>query len=257
MNTKIRQLAVNLVVVFILMFSAMAQSQDINKVDDKGQKHGPWKGYYPESKRLKYEGTFDHGKETGVFTFFDDTKAQSVVATRDFSKGSNSAYTKFFDQKKNIVSEGNVVNKKFDGLWKFYHKESKTIMTEEHYRNGKLDGKRTVYYPDGKIAEVTNYKNGKKEGPYRKYTEKGTVLEETTYKNGIYEGSALFRDPEGNIVAKGNFKNGGKDGYWEFYEMGKLKSREKFPVSSRPRTKKSKPAADTQPKDQQAKEMQK
>jgi hypothetical protein len=35
---------------------------DYNKVDEKEKKMG-LKGFYPESKRLRYEGTFEHGKE--------------------------------------------------------------------------------------------------------------------------------------------------------------------------------------------------
>ena len=31
----------------------------------KAKKHGIWKGVYEESKRPRYEGTFEHGKEIG------------------------------------------------------------------------------------------------------------------------------------------------------------------------------------------------
>ena len=60
-------------------------AQDINKLDDKGIKHGLWKGTYPDSKRPRYEGTFEHGKEIGLFKFFDDTKSGTVIATREFN----------------------------------------------------------------------------------------------------------------------------------------------------------------------------
>ena len=155
--------------------------EDINKLDDKGLKNGLWKGKYEESKRPRYEGTFLHGKEIGIFNFYDDTKAKSVIATREFNANDNSAYTIFYDQKKNKVSEGKVLNKLFEGEWKYYHLNSKNIMTTEHYSKGKLEGIRTVFYNSGKIAEEISYKNNLKNGFYKKYTENGIVLEESTF----------------------------------------------------------------------------
>lgn len=206
-------------------------AQDVNKLDAQGKKHGLWKGVYEESQRPRYEGSFDHGKETGTFRFFDDTKAGTVIATREFAPD-GSAYTIFFDQKKNKVSEGKVVNRQYEGLWKYYHEASDKIMTTETYKNGKLDGKRTVYYKSGRLAEEANYTAGVQSGPYKKYAdnEKSVVLEEVNYANGKFEGAAVYRNPDGSLASKGNFVNGEKKGYWEFYEGGKLKKKEKYPV---------------------------
>jgi antitoxin component YwqK of YwqJK toxin-antitoxin module len=219
-----------LMLCLIFNVAAADAQNDFNKLDSNGQKHGLWKGFFEESQRVKYEGTFDHGKEKGVFTFYDDTKAHTVVATRDFSKGNNSAYTTFYDPQKNVVSEGNIINKQYDGLWKYYHKGSKTLMTTETYKGGKLKGKRSVFYPDGKIAEEAQYKDGVMDGVYKRYAVSGKILEEGTYKNGELDGPAVYRDGNGNLVSKGNYVNGQKKGYWEFYENGKMTLREKYPI---------------------------
>ena len=158
-----------------------------------------------------------------MFKFFDDTKAGTVIATREFNAKDNSCYTIFYNQKNNKVSEGKVVNKQFDGLWKYYHEDSPVIMTTENYVNGKLDGVRKVFYKSSKIAEETTYKAGVKNGPYKSYAENGVVLEETTYKNGQYEGLAIFRTPDNQIAGKGQFKNGKKVGLWKMLEKDKLK----------------------------------
>mgnify|MGYP000874349507 FL=1 len=216
-------------IIFLFFFNtlfSLAQT-DFNKLDNNGKKHGVWKGLYPESKRVRYEGTFEHGKEVGVFNYYDDTKAQSIIATREFTAKDNTVYTIFYDQRKNKVSEGKQVNKLFEGQWKYYHQNSKEVMTIENYKNGKLEGLRTVFYPSTKIAEETNYSNGKKNGLYKKYSEKdAVVLEESNYKNGEYDGLAIYRDPLGNIVAQGKYVNGKKKGIWQFYENGKLVSEE-------------------------------
>ncbi len=216
----------NIKVLFVLLFMNLlcVQAQNtFNKMDEKGKKQGLWKGYYEDTKNPKYEGTFEHGKEVGTFTFFDNTKAKIVIATREFNPKDNSANTIFYDQKKNKVSEGKVVNKLYEGQWKYYHKASKVVMTIENYSNGKLEGMRSVFYPSGKIAEETVYKNNLKNGLYKRYTEAGIIIEESNYKNNEFEGLATFKDPDdGSLVSTGNFLNGKKIGIWQFFNKGKL-----------------------------------
>ena len=210
-----------LVLIFLNVFCIRAQN-NFNKLDEKGKKNGPWKGIYEDTKNPKYEGAFEHGKEVGFFTFFDNTKTKKVIATREFNTKDNSAYTIFYDQNKNKVSEGKVVNKLFEGQWNYYHKASKTIMTIGNYTNGKLEGLRSVFYPNGKIAEEINYKNNLKEGICKRYTENGIIIEESAYKNNNYNGLAVFKDSDGNLISKGNFVDGKKAGIWHFFEKGKL-----------------------------------
>ena len=203
-------------------FFTFAQT-DTNKLDEKGNKNGRWKGYFAETKNLKYEGTFEHGKEVGIFTYYDNTKTKTIVATRTFNPGDNAAYTIFYDPLKNKVSEGKVLDKVYEGEWKYYHKASKSIMTIENYSKGKLEGLRSVFYPSGKIAEETLYKNNLKNGPYRRFTESGIIIEESNYKNNQFDGPAIFRDPDdGTVVSKGKFTDGKKTGIWQFFQQGKL-----------------------------------
>lgn len=228
---------------FLMSFQILL-AQDSNKLDEKGLKHGLWKGIYEESKRPRYEGTFEHGKETGIFKFFDDTKAKTVIATRDFNLKDNSCYTVFYNQRKNKVSEGKLVNKQFEGEWKYYHEDVPIIMTSEFYVNGKLNGVRKVYYKNETptLAEETTYKNGIKEGLYKKYAENGVVLEESFYKKDVYDGQAIYRSADNIITAKGLFKNGKKVGVWEYTKAGKTTKEnmdkpqgKKFVTPKRPR----------------------
>jgi antitoxin component YwqK of YwqJK toxin-antitoxin module len=212
------------IIIFLvsLLFSVLHAQTENNKLDSIGLKHGIWKGVYEESKRPRYQGTFEHGKEVGVFQFFDDTQKGDVIATREFNPKDNSAYTIFYDQNKYKVSEGKVVNKLFEGEWKYYHYASTALMTTENYINGNLEGIRTVYFPNGKIAEQINYINNLKEGVYKKYTEEGIVIEESFFKNNEYDGLAIFRDVKGNVVSKGMFTSGKKTGTWDVLENGKI-----------------------------------
>lgn len=230
------------IIVFLvsLLFSVLHAQNEYNKLDAKGLKHGLWKGVYEESKRPRYQGTFEHGKEVGVFQFFDDTQKGDVIATREFNPKDNSAYTIFYDQNKNKVSEGRVVNKLFEGEWKYYHYASPAVMTTENYKNGKLEGVRTVYFLNGKIAEQINYVNNLKQGAYKKYTESGIVLEESFFKNNEYDGLAIFRNDSGTVVAKGMFTKGLKTGIWEVLENGKLVKKSSTDLSQKSKISSSK-----------------
>ena len=165
------------ITIAILLLSTALFSQITNQIDATGNKHGLWKGYYEVSKKPRYEGIFNHGKEQGIFKFFDDTNAGTVIATREFNATDNSCTTIFYNQKGSKVSEGKVANKKFEGLWTYYHEDSNQIMTSEFYVNGKLDGSKKVYYSNGKLAQETVYKNGLKVGFDKRYAENGTIIE--------------------------------------------------------------------------------
>lgn len=211
--------------ILLTFWLSVGYGQDVNKFDENGKRHGLWKGIYEDSKRPRYEGTFDHGKEIGIFKYFDNTTKLVVIATRDFSANDGSHYTTFYNQKGFKVSEGKVVGKDtYEGLWKYYHLDSPKIMALENYSNGKLHGVKKVFYNTEKIAEETNYVNGVKQGAYKKYAENGVVLEDSNFKDGEYEGKATFQTAEKKITGQGVFKNGKKVGMWKILEDGKLKT---------------------------------
>lgn len=219
-------LKIKIIVLFVMSF-VFSNAQEINQLNPKGNRHGLWKGVYEKSKRPRYEGVFNDGKETGIFKYFDDTKAGTVIATRDFSKGNGSCYTIFYDQKGNKVSEGVLLNRIPEGEWKYYHFEKNAIMSVENYKKGKLHGEKKVFYKDGTLAEISNYSNGVLNGVYKKYAENSNLLEESGYKDGHLNGAVSYYDGANNLVFKGEYKNGKKVGYWETYENGKLVSKEK------------------------------
>lgn len=212
------------ILLLYILSTSILYSQDINKLDNNGKKNGLWKGVHEESQRPRYEGTFNHGKEVGVFKFFDDTKAGTVIATREFNPKDDSCYTIFYNQKNNKVSEGKVINKQFEGEWKYYHEDLPIIMTLEFYVKGKLNGVRKVFFKSGELAEETNYIDGVKNGTSKIYLENGVVIEDTNYKNGEYDGKAIFRTSDNQISAEGVFKNGKKVGIWKILEKGTLKN---------------------------------
>lgn len=208
-------------IVTFLLLSAGAFAQQ-NKLDSKGRRHGEWKGTYDDKKKPRYKGTFNHGKETGIFKFYNDDKTSTLMATRDFKGSDGTSYTTFYDAEGKKTGEGKEVNQLREGEWKFYHPGKNTVMSVEKYTKGKLNGVRKVYFPSGKIAEETGYVNGIKNGIYKKHTETGILLEDSNYKDGSFHGPAVYRNSKGEIAIKGQFTKGIKTGIWQYFENGKL-----------------------------------
>ena len=160
------------VMLLILVGFVNYSQEKINQFDDKGERHGLWKGIYEESKRPRYEGIFEHGKEIGLFKYFDDTKAGKVIATRDFSRGNGTCYVTMFDRKENKVSEGLLINKEYEEEWKYYHKESKVVMSSENYKKGKQQEANQPFEQKNFISQEKKYQQNKEKG-YKEQKKKG------------------------------------------------------------------------------------
>jgi hypothetical protein len=57
---------INFMILLTIVYS-VGYAQNVNKFDENGKRHGLWKGIYEDTKNPRYEGTFEHGKEMGVF----------------------------------------------------------------------------------------------------------------------------------------------------------------------------------------------
>jgi len=227
-------------ITFLFLITAVGgmMAQNVNKKDSNGKRDGLWKGVYETTKKPRYEGTFNHGTETGTFKFFADDPQSSLMATRKF-EADGSCYTIFVDPAGVKVSEGREENHLQEGEWKYYHKNSKAVMSVEKYKQGKLDGLRKVFFEMGEIAEEANYVNGIRQGAYKKFNVKGVVLEEANYKNDNLSGQATYRDSDNNIVSQGIYTDGLKTGIWKFYEKGKLVKEQNMSAKRKSKPKKA------------------
>lgn len=214
----------------IIFCCAHAFSQsEINQVDAQGQRQGVWKKTYPETDQLRYEGTFEHGKEIGEFKFYCEECKDQPSVVKSFNVDTELVKVKYFTIKGKLVSEGQMKDKDRIGEWVYYHKKSNEVMTRENYKNGKLDGKIITYYPNGKITQETDYKNGNKDGEDNYYSPDGVLLKKLLYKEDELQGKALYYDAYGNVIIEGFYKNGKKDGSWKYYKDGNVILEEIFP----------------------------
>jgi len=207
-------------VLFTVFFVSNAISQEVNKVDENGNKTGVWTKKYPNG-RLRYKGEFKNGKEVGTFRFYNNTTSSIPHIVKEYSDNGNYSYIKFFNRDGNVKTEGKMIERKREGKWVYYFTNG-NVFSEEYYKNGKLDGVLKNYYANKNVTEETAYKNGLKNGVSKIFTESGVLIEEVVYVDGKLNGPAKYFDLKGVIKESGNYKNNNRDGKWEYYIDGEI-----------------------------------
>ncbi|WP_196892425.1 toxin-antitoxin system YwqK family antitoxin [Aureivirga marina] len=208
------------------IFSQKSFAQ-VNQFDKNGKRHGAWKKYY-SNNQIRYEGQFNHGKEVGVFLFYDEKSDGKPTIMKKFQENSSIAEVLFFFPTGKLKSEGKMDGKNRIGEWKYYYNDGKRLLSKENYQNGKLDGITTVFDKNGKIIEETIFIAGEKNGIQKKYTDAGKLIEAITFKNNKRNGEASFYGVDGVLVLRGQYLNDKKVGKWIRFKNGK-KVGEEFP----------------------------
>jgi antitoxin component YwqK of YwqJK toxin-antitoxin module len=208
--------------------SLIAQTEK-NQFDAQGKRHGIWEKKYPGADQLRYEGSFEHGKEVGTFKFYCETCKKVPSVVKEFNANNSIANVKYYTAKGKLVSEGKMDGKNRIGEWLYYPEKTTNIMTKEHYKAGKLDGQKVTYYPNGNVTEEINYSNGLKDGPNNYYAPNGILLKKLQYRSDKLVGPAFYYDAYGNLSIEGNYKNDKKNGLWKYYKNGKVTLQETYP----------------------------
>ncbi|MEZ4859598.1 MAG: hypothetical protein R2781_12425 [Flavobacteriaceae bacterium] len=216
-------------ILFILIASSLSAQEEINQMDSHGKRHGVWKKTYPNSQQLRYEGTFNHGKEVGTFKFYCENCGEQPSVISVFNDQDNSVWMQYFTIEGKLVSEGKMIDKEREGAWISYHEKSKQVMSREFYKKGKLEGKQTTYYANGKVTEEINYANGIKEGENLYYAPEGVLIKKLYYRNNQLDGAATYYDAFGVVVIEGYYKQGKKHGLWRYFKNGEVILEETYP----------------------------
>ncbi len=204
-------------VLSLLLIVINLSAQDINKVNSLGQKSGKWAKTYDNGK-LKYEGQFNNGIPTGTFTYYFKTgekRAQNIYSDNGKIADNITYYKNGFK-----MAEGQYINQKKEGLWKYFiDEEGNKMVSTENYLHGELNGECITYYPDScNPAEIVYYKEGVKNGKLIKYFPDGKLMTTSYYKNGQPDGEFIHYHPNGQIQIKGIYKNGEQFGEWKYYD---------------------------------------
>ncbi len=222
----------------VLCYFTNSIGQEINLLDENGNRHGKWMKYYDDTNTIRYKGQFDHGKEIGVFEFFHkDAKGNHPSCTKEFTAESDIVLVKYFTSTGVLLSQGKMIGKKREGVWLSFKRESGVIIDEEDYKNGMLNGVKTSYYADGKILQKQWFKNNLADGKKIMYTPNGNVISEYNFKDGKSDGTFVEYDKKGHVSFSGRYKMNKPQGVWRYYEDGQLVRTKDYTLSKNPKKK--------------------
>lgn len=221
----------HILLILVAFCYTTSQSQEINALDSQGKRHGKWLKKYDGSDQVRYEGTFDHGKEVGKFKFYKPSSGDQPTAVKLFSKAHDTATITYYTSKGKIVSEGKMVQKERTGTWKYYHQDGVTLMMTENYIDGQLTGDQTTFFENGKPAEKKSFVDGKENGRRLVYLETGKLIKDISFVNGKQHGPAKYYEKDGSLKIEGTYKNNRKYGVWKYYNNGTLVEEKIFPVN--------------------------
>lgn len=212
----------------LLVFLVPLHAQEINQTDTNGLRHGKWQKTYPNSSQIRYRGQFNHGREVGLFEYFDLQKNKFPYLTRQFNDSNRVAVvTYYLPENGTVVSRGKMIDSLKTGIWVYFHKNTKDTLMAEKYLEGKLQGEKRIFFPNGKLTELSFHENGVQQGLTRTYDEVGNLLSEIEYKDGKMNGEARYYE-SAKLTVKGQYKNGMRSGTWEFYKNGDLVETKQF-----------------------------
>jgi antitoxin component YwqK of YwqJK toxin-antitoxin module len=206
------------VLIFLLIlvqYNPIIAQDSINLLDKNGRFHGKYKKFHSNGN-LRYTGQFEHGKEVGIFKFYALTGEKNPIVIKEYFPKNDSVMVRFYTFSGNLESEGKMLEKNREGIWKYYFPDGKTLMSVEQFANDQLHGEVNIFYKNGTLTEISHYKNGKLHGNRKRYGEDGKIVEDLNYINGIVDGTAIIYDEKGEIYARGSYEKGLRVGEWEF-----------------------------------------
>jgi len=126
-----------------------------------------------------------------------------------------------------LYGEGEYVDGKREGSWKFYVLEDKTfrkiLQQEVAFVKGEKVGLYKYFFPSGNIGVEGKYLSNKLEGEVKSYYEDGKLYGTRFYNNGLKTGKHTYLHPNGKLKLEHSFVNDTLEGlYQTFYPNGNI-----------------------------------
>ncbi|RLD31648.1 MAG: hypothetical protein DRI83_12045 [Bacteroidetes bacterium] len=153
------------------------------------------------------------------------------LVNKDINKvdkhGHRQGYWKAYDVNGLIKFEGEFLDNKPVGTFKYYYEDGK-IKAVSEIDDQSRRSRTKVFHNNGRIMAEGNYLNKKKDSTWVYYSDyDGVLLSTEYYENGLLEGTVINYSPTGAIAEEIPYKAGLKHGEWKRYftdEKLKLKA---------------------------------
>ncbi len=204
------------------LFVSFTIQDEFNRKDEKGQRQGPWRGYFSTGS-IRYEGNFVDDKPTGVFKYFypqGQLRAELV-----HEPGEDAVQATYYHRNRSVLGKGKYVDQQMQGKWLFYNDQG-VLVSEHHYQNGENHGVWKTFFTDGTIAESEKWVNGKKTGKLKRFYPDGSTYMIANYKNDLLNGEYMLFYPDGKPMLTGKYSDNINEGEWIYFtDEGQIQKR--------------------------------
>ena len=198
--------------IFLIGFS-FSQESTWNQTNEKGEKIGDWRAFYPNGK-IRYVGSFENNLPVDTFYYYFQSGKLKTFLEYD---SINSAKAKLYYETGEKMADGRYTNRKKEGMWVSYG--ANNIKVEQGaFLDGKKYGLWKTFYEDGSVSMEVNFENDLEQGAVKHYFIDGKLKQEANYKDGFLDGLSINYDGKGKKVLKGIYYKGARDGKWIYYD---------------------------------------
>ena len=202
-------------IILLLLFPCLVFSQ-VNQIDENGLRQGFWQKKYPSGTKM-YEGFFENNTPVGEWKrYHENGRLKANIKYHD-----DTANTQLFDLLGKLIAEGNYINQKKDGTWKYYN--NGRLVSEEFYIQDLKNGTSKIFYETGVVLEEAEWKQGKQDCNYQLFYENGKPYLQCKMANNQKHGLCIIRFTNGRPELVAGYKNNLRHGEWKYHnEQGEF-----------------------------------
>ena len=226
----------------------LVYKEKINRFNNKNQKHGVWKEFYPNNT-IKTEMNYVNGKLNGYFKNFDESgKLLSInlykngeILQQDISEEPKVDEKKEYYPSGKPKSVGGFLNGVPIALHREYSADGKVIKAKYYDETGtvismgqvnefnKKIGLWKFLYKTGELKAEGKYNKNRKTGKWKYYYKSGKLEQEGNFKRSKYDGLWKWYYESGELLREENFISGKEEGsFVEYTRKGEIVSKGEY-----------------------------
>ncbi len=196
----------------------LLEAQEINRLDENGNKTGVWIEYYGDVNKIKSEINYRNGVKEGISKEYDEQGNLKKLDQFENGVVNDSLQEFVFIDIRTVYHEngtpklvGGYANNKKQGIFREYDNvpdsgnivnsfiyDQDVLMSEGIIDNyGTYKGHWKIYYPTGQLKEEGDYLNGVKDGEWKYYYRNGTLEQTGKYVKARTHGTWVWFYPNG------------------------------------------------------------